>query len=67
MEAKGLPPTWTDLIMKTVTSGKVGINVNWSILFHTSRNIELLNGVFFAAQKINRCSRPWGEEYDSLG
>jgi hypothetical protein len=31
MEAKGFPSKWTDLIMKTVTSGKVGIYVNGEI------------------------------------
>jgi hypothetical protein len=31
MEAKGFPSKWTDLIMKTVTSGKVGIHVNGEI------------------------------------
>jgi hypothetical protein len=31
MEAKGLPSKWIDLIMKTVTGGKVGINVNGDI------------------------------------
>jgi hypothetical protein len=31
MEAKGFPTKWMDLIMKTVTNGKVGINVNGEI------------------------------------
>jgi hypothetical protein len=31
MEAKGFPSKWIDLIMKTITSGKVGINVNGEI------------------------------------
>jgi hypothetical protein len=31
MEGKGFPSKWIDLIMKTVTSGKVGINVNGEI------------------------------------
>jgi hypothetical protein len=31
MEAKGFPSKWIDLIMKTVTSGKVRINVNGEI------------------------------------
>jgi hypothetical protein len=31
MEAKGFTSKWIDLIMKTVTSGKVGINVNGEI------------------------------------
>jgi hypothetical protein len=35
MEAKGLPSKWIDLIIKTVTSGKVGINVNGEIGAYT--------------------------------
>jgi hypothetical protein len=31
MEVKGFPTQWMDLVMKTVTSGKVGINVNGEI------------------------------------
>jgi hypothetical protein len=31
MEAKGFPSKWIDLIMKIITSGKVGVNVNGEI------------------------------------
>jgi hypothetical protein len=47
MEAKGLPSKMIDLIMKTVTSGKVGINVNGEIgaYFFTHQGVR--QGVHF--------------------
>jgi hypothetical protein len=47
MEAKGLPTTWMDLIMKTVTSGKVRINVNGDIGAYFSTHQGLRQGVLF--------------------
>jgi hypothetical protein len=35
MEAKGFPSKWIDLIMKIVTSGKVGINGEIGTYFST--------------------------------
>jgi hypothetical protein len=44
MEAKGLPSTWMDLIMKTVTSDKVEINVNGEIWIYFSTHQGLWQG-----------------------
>jgi hypothetical protein len=44
MEAKGFLTKWMDLIMKTVTSGKVGINVNGEIDAYFSTHQGLRQG-----------------------
>jgi hypothetical protein len=44
MEAKGFPTKWMDLIMKTVTSDKAGINVNGEMGAYFSTHQGLTQG-----------------------